>query len=280
MVKGKINKIDNKNQLNKVSPLVSIITTIKDGEQYIRETLESVLNQTYTNYEHIIVDDGSKDNSIDVIESFIKVHSDYPLRLYVPGNLGRGGALNYAVSKAKGRWVAILDADDLWHPQKLEIQWKCISNNNIDVLGTGSCLFTQTRELKFDKFDKEGKIQYFKMNDLLKSNKLSHSSVLIRKEFCNYDEYRRSQFDYELWLQIGFQDKYLGKINQNLSFHRIHNNQSFESNKNTLYVFNALKLKLHYCIKSKQIHLIPFILIRVGIALIIPRRLKLLINKK
>lgn len=252
--------------------LISIITTVKNGEQYIRETLESVLNQTYTNYEHIIVDDGSKDNSIDVIESFIKVHSDYPLRLYVPGNLGRGGALNYAVSKAKGTWVAILDADDLWHKKKLMCQIH-ILKEEIDICATSSELFTDSVDLNKSLYNI--RTRKINSNKLLLSNNICHSSVIIKKKLAQYNESRKGQFDYELWLRLLLEKKNIVVVDEKLTMHRIHKNQSFEAKNIYKYKFKSIKLQFKYILLTgKYVLLMPLFLKIIYYLLPSFRRLK------
>src|SRR5690554_7862010 len=83
--------------------MISIITTVKNGSKYILETLESIKNQTYQEFEHIVVDDGSTDNTIQLLEDFQERNPNYKLFVFQPGNLGRGKALNFAVSKEIGR---------------------------------------------------------------------------------------------------------------------------------------------------------------------------------
>lgn len=87
--------------------------------EYISDSIHSVINQTYTNWELIIVDDCSSDNSVELIRSF----DDSRIRIYINEvNSGAAYSRNYALRKAKGRWIAFLDSDDLWHPDKLSKQ--------------------------------------------------------------------------------------------------------------------------------------------------------------
>lgn len=260
--------------------LISVITTARNAANFIEETLSSVLQQTYQNYEHIIIDDGSTDNTIAIIEKFQKLNSDNKINLIKSQRIGRGKALNLAVSKAKGSWIAIIDADDLWHIEKLNIQLNCVLNNSIDVLATEGTLFTNTSELVKEKISTVGSIQYITVKDLLKSNQLSHSSVLIRKSICFYNEERQSQFDYELWLRVASQDKILAKINNNLNFHRIHNNQTFEGKMGKTYRWRSFKLKLNYSIKNKDFVAILYNTTKLAFDFVLPRRFRLQIKSK
>lgn len=100
--------------------LVSIITPSFNSEKFISDTIQSVQNQTYQNWEMIIVDDGSTDNTVSIIEEFLH---DNRIQLHqLDQNSGTGIARNTAISLAKGRYIAFLDSDDLWKPEKLQKQ--------------------------------------------------------------------------------------------------------------------------------------------------------------
>lgn len=107
---------------------VSIVTPTYNGERFIGDTIRSVLNQTYKNFELIIVDDCSADDTQNIIESF----SDKRIR-YFRNDKNQGGAYcrNFAISKAKGDYIAFLDGDDLWHKEKLERQLQFMLENNV-----------------------------------------------------------------------------------------------------------------------------------------------------
>ncbi len=108
-------------------PFVSIITTCYNQTHHIRNTLNSVLNQTYSNWECIVVDDGSTDNSKEVIESFQKMDSRF---IYVyKTNGGVTSARNYGFKMAKGNFIQFLDGDDSLLPEKLEKQIECFNKN-------------------------------------------------------------------------------------------------------------------------------------------------------
>ena len=98
--------------------LVSIITPCFNGARYIGETIDSVLSQTYSNWEMIIVDDGSKDNSAEIIKDYL----DKRIQYHYQENAGSAAARNNGIRKAQGQYIALLDADDLWYPQFLEKQ--------------------------------------------------------------------------------------------------------------------------------------------------------------
>lgn len=260
--------------------MISIITTVKNGSKYILETLDSVRNQSFTKFEHIIIDDGSTDNTIDIIKSYKEQYPNYDLRLFETGGLGRGKALNYAISQSKSDWIAIIDADDIWHPKKLEIQYKIVSDNNIDVLATESGLFKDIKEISYSNFPhNNNSIVYYRLSDLLRRNRLSHSSVLIRKALCSYDEHRKSQFDYELWLRLAEEKRILAKSQVVLNFHRIHANQSFEGKMKKAYRWRSFKLKASKCISNKDIKSLVYNSLKLIFDLIFPRDIRFKIKE-
>jgi teichuronic acid biosynthesis glycosyltransferase TuaG len=108
--------------------LVSIITPVYNSEKYIEYTIKSVLDQTYSNWEILIADDCSKDNTEDVVKKFADSRIKY---FKLEANSGAAEARNQALEKAKGRYIAFLDADDMWKPMKLERQLSFMSENNI-----------------------------------------------------------------------------------------------------------------------------------------------------
>lgn len=116
--------------------LVSIITPSYNTAEFISETINSVLSQTYINWEMIIVDDCSSDNTTEVVASF----KDSRIK-YIQNNKNCGAAIcrNKAISAAKGKWIAFLDSDDLWLPHKLERQINFMNKNGYHFSYTDYC---------------------------------------------------------------------------------------------------------------------------------------------
>lgn len=99
--------------------LISIIAPVYNSAQFISEMINSVQSQTYSNWELLFVDDCSRDNSVQIIEQYIV--KDPRIKLFIlSNNQGSGPARNKAISEAKGKYIAFLDSDDIWHPEKLE----------------------------------------------------------------------------------------------------------------------------------------------------------------
>jgi len=98
-------------------PLISCLVPLFNAEDYVAEALDSILAQSYGNTEIVVVDDGSTDRSADVVRGY-----GARVRLLSQSNAGLGGARNACLQEARGPFIAFLDADDIWHPQKLELQ--------------------------------------------------------------------------------------------------------------------------------------------------------------
>lgn len=114
------------------TPLISIITPLYNAAPFIAQQLESIQNQTYSHWEHIIVDDASSDNSVPIVEDFIAGDSRFKL-IKNQENKGAAYSRNYATEIATGEYIAFLDSDDWWHASKLEKQIAFMQMYNLGV---------------------------------------------------------------------------------------------------------------------------------------------------
>ncbi len=118
--------------------LVSIIVPVYNVEKYILETIDCVRKQTYTDWEMLLVEDGSRDNTVAVVEEFLRESGEERVRLIrLPENVGAAKARNHGVQQSKGRYVAYLDADDLWRPEKLEKELAYLKAKDAAFVFTG-----------------------------------------------------------------------------------------------------------------------------------------------
>jgi glycosyltransferase involved in cell wall biosynthesis len=180
--------------------LVSVITTFKNSQETISDTINSVLNQTYENFEYILVDDGSEDHSLKILKSF----DDKRIKILEPGNIGRANALNEAVNISKGEYIAIIDADDICINNRLEKQINFCLMNNKDFVATNSILvnfqgdFIGQTNFVANKF--------FLKEKLLEMNPFAHSSIFIKKNVLNeigkYDNFFKKSIDFNMYLQM------------------------------------------------------------------------------
>ena len=127
-----------------MSRLVSIIIPCYNAEKYIAETIQSVINQTYKNWELIVVNDGSTDNSPDIIKEFVA--NDNRIAFIDKPNSGVSDSRNKGLAKAKGAYIAFLDADDVWNFQYLEKQIENLQANHYTISYTACQLINQKGE--------------------------------------------------------------------------------------------------------------------------------------
>lgn len=181
-----------------MNSLVSIITPSYNSEKYIASTIESVLNQTYESWELIIIDDKSPDNANKIIESYSKKDNRIK-HIKLLENAGPANARNKAISEAQGKYIAFLDSDDIWLPQKLEKQISLMEEeglllsysayHTIDENGTR----INTRNVK----------EYIDYTDMLKSNHIGNLTGIYKcSELGKVYMDNVGHEDYTLWLKI------------------------------------------------------------------------------
>lgn len=130
-----------------MNSLVSVVIPLYNKEFYIVETLQSVMNQTYTNVECIVVDDGSTDKSVEMASKFIS-DNHLPWSLISQKNSGQTKARNYGIQQARGEYIAFLDSDDLWPSNKIALQVDALENNPDAVLVLNSyAIFSEGRSI-------------------------------------------------------------------------------------------------------------------------------------
>lgn len=202
-----------------MNELVSIIVPTYNTEKFILKTLESVQNQTYQNWEMILADDASTDKTVVIIEEFAQ--KDNRIKLFkLQENRGNGFARNAALEKATGKYIAYLDADDLWFPEKLEKQIQFLKANNLH--------FTFSF---YDSIDEEG-------NNLKRRVESPNPLTYKQLFFCNYVgnltaiydsdyfgkiilETSQKRQDWRIWLTILKQIKIAKPVPESLAFYRI-----------------------------------------------------------
>ena len=135
---------------DEASPLVSIITVFYNAEKFIREAIESVVAQTYKDWEYLMIDDGSSDGSTRIAREYARRFQDKIFYLEHPGheNHGASAARNLGIRQAKGKFIAFLDADDVWYPKKLQEQIAILQQNPEAAMLYGSSVYWQSWDTK------------------------------------------------------------------------------------------------------------------------------------
>lgn len=199
--------------------LVSIIMAAYNAEKTIELAIESVLNQTYSNFELLVINDCSKDGTAKLVEAFSA--KDNRVRLISnEKNSGVSYTRKHGLEEAKGSWIAILDSDDAWTPEKLEKQIALQKRMNADLLFTGSA-FMDSDGRPIDWYlHAPAEVTY---RQLLKQNVLSNSSALVRKELYakHYAIGDGMHEDFAIWLSILKEGKKAYGVDEPLLIYRI-----------------------------------------------------------
>jgi teichuronic acid biosynthesis glycosyltransferase TuaG len=219
-------------------PEVSVIMPAYNASDYIQESINSVIAQTFTNWELIIVDDGSTDKTSVIIENYC--NQDERIKYYYQENGKQGKARNFGVSLANAKYIAFLDADDLWMPEKLEIQLQQIEEKNVDLVFSDSYKFYDD-----DSSDKSRKMNVsditLKGNEALKlflqANRIPILTVLVKKEKIILVETFSEKMviqnaeDYHLWLKLIISGCVFYGSDEVLASYRIHSKSSTSNDK-------------------------------------------------
>ena len=206
---------------------VSIIVPMYNAEKFIGKTIESVLSQTYENWEMLIMNDVSTDNSLAVVNKFAKKDARIKV-VNTEKNMGVVKGRNHLIDLANGKYIAFLDADDYWHSQKLEKQIQFMKEKNAGI----SCTeYTRVKENgeKINEVVIKSEISY---TDMLKNNYLGCLTVMydVEKVGKRYFKELEKNEDYVLWLEIVKDVKTIFGLKENLAYYRVLDN-SRSSNK-------------------------------------------------
>lgn len=213
-------RISNGNFQQETQPIVSVVMPVYNEEKYVEEAILSILNQKFSDFEFIIIDDGSSDHTPDIIRSF----SDSRIRLlFNEKNKGNYPARNRACLQARGKYIAVMDADDIAMPERLERQVRYLEKNS-GLLAVGSEYQFKPHRNKHNLPLKYEDICF----SLLKDFSLLHPSLMIRsivlKKLGGYNEEYIYASDYDLFCRLVL-DGNIEILPDILMAYRIHENQ-------------------------------------------------------
>jgi len=230
-------------------PKVTVLMSVYNGERYLNEAVDSILSQTFTDFEFLIIDDASTDRTPEILRSY----DDPRIRVVTnEENLGLTKSLNKGLALAKGEYIARMDADDISLPERFEKQIKFLENHpNVALVGT-SCqvIDHQNKALGYDFVQSD--VLY---EDLIKRNCIHHGSIIVRRsvmnEFSGYNELFRKCQDYALWLQMIklYQLKNIPEILYKL---RSHSNSVSRIGNESIY-YRILAIRIAECSISEEL---------------------------
>lgn len=235
-------------------PEISVLMSVHNGGEFINESIESILNQTYQGFEFIIVDDGSTDDTVDII----KRYKDPRIKLYVlKENVGVGAASQYGLNKVSGKYVAKADADDIYISTRLEEQ-KDFLDNNPDVALIGGLIeyFPHNENIaKSNRYRTLKSLREKSLNNIVSSDDirehlywyccLTHSTIMVRTEIISKVGYIDIPVgeDYNLFYQLNKQGFKMAKLNKILAKVRVSSTSITATNKEIFYRKSLLLIK-------------------------------------
>ena len=231
----------------------SVIIPAYNAGPFIVQTLDSVVNQTYSNFEIVITNDGSTDNTEEIILQYIDAHPSLQIYLFSQINKGLGNARNNGIFRARGKYLAFLDADDSWLPEKLLSVHKMLSEDeNIELICHNEFMISASnRMIKKNYYG-----PYNEFHDLLfNGNCLSPSAVTVKREVFdkvgvfNEDRNLHGIDDYDMWLRMSIKGVKYCYIDDFLGNYIIHGNNMSTSFK---FFETQEKIMLIYCLKTKK----------------------------
>ena len=275
--------------MNKFQISFTVVIPTYNHADFLFNALQSVLNQTYQNFEVIVIDNNSEDNTVEVVSNF----NDSRIKLHKINNNGViASSRNLGIEKASNEWIAFLDSDDIWYPNKLSKVKKCLQkNNSYDVLSTNEYkVYQDSSRKKILSYGPLYKDSYKHL--LIYGNRLSPSATVVRKSFLQKNSIKFNENidfitveDYDFWLQLAFhkanfkfihsvQGEYLVHGFNNSSREQIHKKneiyllehhifdfQKFTNNKIKLKKRIDCRLKLHKSIYDlRKIKILSFII--------------------
>tara|TARA_S200000501_G_scaffold354802_1_gene375859 strand:- start:176 stop:1162 length:987 start_codon:yes stop_codon:yes gene_type:complete len=227
---------------SELKPKISIILPVFNGAAFIADAINSVLIQTFNDFELIIINDASYDKSKEIILSFKDSRIVYIENIT---NLGQISSVNQGIKIAKANLVGRIDQDDVFLKEKLELQYEFFKKNkDIAVVGTWAAIINEDNNIK--KYMSSPTSNNRMLNTLLNSNPLFHPSVVIRKDILlkmglYSAEYEYTE-DYYLWCRLVLSGYKIANIPKYLLHYREHHNQSSQENR-TIQLENALKIR-------------------------------------
>ncbi|MCE2965288.1 MAG: glycosyltransferase [Alphaproteobacteria bacterium] len=237
---------------------ISIIMTYRNAGALIHASVASVLAQTHSEWELLLIDDNlpQQEEIFDFQDSRIR-------RLRNP-QPGRVRALAYGVEKAAFDYIAILDADDIWHPEKLAHDMKALTTEECGFVCWRITTFTV--EAALPKWSALPERRPVSRTDMLMKNHVIHSTCAGRKEYFQYDTTRQTSEDYELCLRLQAEGVTLWKFNQVGAAFRLHD--SHFTKRRWRYTLASTKLQARHIVHDRAFWLLPLPILRLGYAVV------------
>ena len=259
------------------SPSISIVLPVYNMSLYLQEALESIVQQEFSDFELILIDDGSTDLSYSILQNYV-TNAKHSCTLIQFDHVGLPACLNAGIRASKAKYIARMDADDVMMPNRLKIQYEYLqANREIDILGSWAIEIDKnglpTNKLTCPQYHNQI------VDFLYKGCPLIHPSLLVKKNIFNYGMYKElypSPEDYDLWIRLRHHIVF-HNIPQFLIKKRRHNNSVTESFTKS-FIFNEFKMRVSLCFSEKA-YLQLFRLYKLPIKLLMPISVILFMRK-
>jgi glycosyltransferase involved in cell wall biosynthesis len=199
---------------------VTVLMPVYNAEEFLKETIDSILNQSYKDFEFLIINDGSKDKSVEIIEGY----SDERIRLiHNEENMGLIKTLNRGIELAKGKYIARMDADDIAELNRLEIQVDYMEKNeDVALVGSNGTMFLSKKPMVKKPSNFPTKYEDIRCKLLFEST-FMHPAVMMRRSVLIENNYRyrleyKATEDYGLWVEIAKEHKVINLPNKLLNY--------------------------------------------------------------
>lgn len=208
-------------------PKISVIMPAYNEATFIKESIDSILNQTFKDFELIIINDCSTDNSLEIMKNY----KDKRIRL-ISNKVNKGfpNTVNIGLDLAKGKYVAILDGDDVALPKRLELQYNYLESNPKIFLVGSSAIFIDEEGKEIRRFRKYDDYEMLAWR-LRKSCSIVHTSIMFRNEGFLFNPYFKGASDYRFYFDLLSKGKNLTNLSQFLVRYRLHQNSMSIFNK-------------------------------------------------
>ena len=203
-------------------PFISIVIPTYNSESFITKTLETVFLQTYNNYEVIISDDGSSDNTVEVVKAVFDKYGHRENKILINSHEGAAAARNRGIEVANGDWISFLDSDDLWFKKKLFMVADYILRNEVDVICHSTIEKSNGREILIKRY-KFYNSSVSPFLSLYRSNAIGTTTITVKKNLLVgaglFDKSLPAAHDYDLWLRMAMvPDIKIGFIKEPLTY--------------------------------------------------------------
>jgi len=185
-----------------LNPKITVLMSIYNGEKNLYRSIDSILNQTFTDFEFLIIDDGSTDRTLEILQDY----NDPRIRIITnKKNIGLAKSLNKGLKIAKGKYIARQDSGDISHPERLKKQYYFLENNKeYGLVGSWTEVIDENNNhIQYWKQESEPELIFYILSF---RNCLTHTSVMFKRDFVielnGYNERFKKSQDYELWYRI------------------------------------------------------------------------------